>query len=338
MRTLIRFTLLPLIVGILLVVACKDDETPAAEFEEIVVTADRASGNITFINAEDNSVLKTLDIAMSEPMYAVYVATTDKLYVGDRAQDRVYVVDPATQTLEANIMVGEGVFHMWADGQGKELWVNNDIDFTTSVINLADNSVTTTINIGSKPHDVFVNAAGTMAYVSVFSGDPMLPDSVFAYSTSTYERVAARAVAKDPHLFHLSNNNTLYVPCQEGVVFVLDGDDLSERTSLAITGSHGIFGAPAQDYVYVADIGNSELYSVKSSDNSFQATGVSTPAATAHNLAVNEAGDKLFVTHSGGMSTLLSTYTLSEGTITPESTVTVGTNPFGLAYYKRQTN
>lgn len=338
MSRLIRFALLPLILGTLLVVACKDDDTPTAEFEEIVVTADRASGNVTFINAEDNSVLKTLDIASSEPMYAVYVATTDKLYVGDRAQNRVYVIDPATQELEANILVGEGVFHMWADGQGKQLWVNNDIDFTTSVINLADNTVTTTIDLGIKPHDVFVNEAGTMAYISIFSGDPMLPDSIFAYSTSTYERVAAQAVAKDPHLFHFSNTNTLYVPCQEGTVFALDGDDLSERTSLAITGSHGIFGAPAQDYVYVADIGSSALYSIKSSDNSIQASAVSTPAATAHNLAVNESGDKLFVTHSGGMSTLLSTYTLNDGNITNETTVTVGTNPFGLAYYKRQTN
>jgi len=108
--------------------------------------------------------------------------------------------------------------------------------------------------------------------------------------------------------------------------------------SLAISGSHGIFGTPAQDYVYVADIGNSELYSIKSSDNSIQSSAVSTPAATAHNLAVNEAGDKLFVTHSGGTATLLSTYTLSGGDITAETSVTVGTNPFGLAYYKRQTN
>lgn len=338
MRTLIRFTLLPVILGILLVVACKDDETSAAEFEEIVVTANRASGNITFINAEDNSVLKTLDIASSEPMYAVYVAATDKLYLGDRAQNRIYVIDPATQSLETSIDVGEGVFHMWADGQGKQLWVNNDIDFTTSVINLSDNTVTTTIDLGIRPHDVFVNDAGTMAYISIFSGDPMLPDSVFAYSTSTYERVAAQAVAKDPHLFHFSNTNTLYVPCQEGTVFALDGNDLSERTSLAISGSHGIFGAPAQDYVYVADISNSELYSIKSSDNSIQDSSVGTPAATAHNLAVNEAGDKLFVTHSGGTATLLSTYTLSGGDITEETSVTVGTNPFGLAYYRRQTN
>ena len=337
MKILIRFACLFAILGTLLVTACKDDEV-VAEFEEVVVTANRVSGNITFINAEDNSVLKTLEIPNSEPMYAVYVAATDRLYIGDRAEDRIHVIDPATQTVETSISVGDGVFHMWADGQGKELWVNNDVDFTTSVINLADNTVTTTIDLGIKPHDVFVNNAGTMAYVSVFNGDEMLPDSVYAFSTSDYSRVAAQAVAKDPHLFHLSNGDNLYVPCQEGTVFVLDGSDLSERTSLAITNSHGIFGAPAQNYVYVADLSNGELYSIKTSDNSIQDGPVGTPATPAHNLAVNEAGDKIFVTHSGMTATLLSTHTLSGGNITNETTVTVGTNPFGLAYYKRQTN
>jgi len=340
MKILIRFLCFSLLLGLLLVIACKDDNV-TAEFEEVVVTANRASGNITFINAEDNTVLKTLDILNSEPMYAVYVATTDRLYVGDRAQDRVYVIDPATQDLEATIIVGKGVFHMWADGQGKELWVNNDVDFTTSVINLADNTVTTTIDLGIKPHDVFVNNAGTMAYISVFNSDEMLPDSVYAFSTSDYSKVAAQAVTKDPHLFHISSSNNLYVPCQEGTVFVLDGSDLSERVTVSITNSHGLFGAPNQDYVYVADISNGELYSIKTSDNSIQdgpVTTPDTPDTSAHNLAVNEAGDKLFVTHSSGTSTLFSTYTLSNGNITPETTVTVGTNPFGLAYYKRQTN
>lgn len=337
MKILSRISLLFLLLGVLYFVACKDDNANP-EFEEVVVTANRASGNITFVNAEDNSVLKTLEIPNSEPMYAVYVAATDKLYVGDRNQNQVHVIDPSTRAVETSIDVGNGVFHMWADGQGKELWVNNDIDFTTSVINLSDNTITTTIDLGIKPHDVFVNNGGTMGYISVFTGDPMLTDSVYAFSTSDYSRVATQAVAKDPHLFHISNGNNLYVPCQEGTVFVLDGNDLSERTSISISGSHGIFGAPNQDYVYVADIGNSELYSIKTSNNSIEAGPVGTPAAISHNLTVNEAGDKLFVTHSGGSATLLSTYTLSDGNITAETSVTVGTNPFGLAYYKRQTN
>lgn len=337
MKISIRNVFFFLLLGTLPFISCRDDEANE-KFEEVVVTANRGSGNITFINAENNSVMKTLDIPNSEPMYAVYVAATDRLYVGDRSQNRVHVIDPSTQSVETSIGVGNGVFHMWADGQGKQLWVNNDVDFTTSVINLSDNTVNTTIDLGIKPHDVFVNDGATMAYVSVFTGDPMLTDSVYAFSTSTFERVATQAVAKDPHLFHIPDGDKLYVPCQGGTLFVLDGTDLSETTSLAITNSHGIFGAPARDYIYVADISNSELYSLKTSDNSIQAGPVSTPAAVAHNLAVNEAGDKLFVTHSGGSATLLSTYTLDSGSITNETSVTVGTNPFGLAYYKRQTN
>jgi len=326
-----------ILINTLMIISCRDDEA-TTEYEEIVATADRASGSISFVDATNNSTLKTLDIPGSQPMYAVYVSATDKLYVGDRSLNQVHVINPATQSVETSIAVGNGVFHMWADGQGKELWVNNDMDFTTSVINLADNTVTATIDLGAKPHDVFVNKTATAAYVSIFSGDPAIPDSIFAFSTSTYERTAAVAVGKDPHTFHVDRGDKLYVPCQSGTVYVLKGSDLNEVTTIDIPNSHGLFASPDENYVYVADISGTNLYTIDSSDDTVQGIAVAAPAATPHNLAVNEAGDKLFVTHSGPTATLLSTYTLNAGAITNETTVPVGTNPFGLAYYKRKTN
>lgn len=336
MKKILNLLLLAFICGSFLILGCKDDdEVSAPEYEEVVAVANRASSNVSFINAVDNSIVKTLDIPNSEPMYANYVAATDKLYVGDRAQNQIHVIDPTTQTIETSITVGNGVFHMWVDGQGNQLWVNNDVDFTTSVIDLSTNTVIATIFLDSKPHDVFVNKAGTQAYVSVFSGDGAVPDSIFAFSTSAYERTAAVGVGKDPHLFHLDGRNKLYVPCQSGTVYVLDGSSLAEVTTIPLEGSHGVFASPDENYVYVANISGAELYTINPSDDT-AGTGVAAPNGTPHNLAVNEAGTKLFVTHSGPMANTLTTYNLDNGGISSESTVDIGTNPFGLAYYKRQ--
>ena len=79
-----------ILINTLMITSCRDDEA-TTEYEEIVATANRVSGSVSFIDATNNSILKTLDIAGSEPMYAVYVAATDKLYVGDRSQNQVHV-------------------------------------------------------------------------------------------------------------------------------------------------------------------------------------------------------------------------------------------------------
>ncbi|MNF08285.1 hypothetical protein D3C80_2086670 [compost metagenome] len=59
-------------------------------------------------------------------------------------------------------------------------------------------------------------------------------------------------------------------------------------------------------------------------------------STTPHNIVVNEDGNKMFVTHSGGAATAVSTYTINGTSLTAGTTITAGTNPFGLAYYKRE--
>jgi YVTN family beta-propeller protein len=133
---------------------CKKDNTGLQEMqtehEEVVVVANKAGASITFINAKNDEVMKSLSIPGSEPMYVVFVPRYDKLYVGDRQQKKIHVINPATQLVEQSISVGNGVFHMWADAVGKALWVVNDADQTISVIDLASNTVVKTISLRSK--------------------------------------------------------------------------------------------------------------------------------------------------------------------------------------------
>lgn len=304
-------------------------------YEEKVVVANRGAGSVSFIDATSNQV-STLAISGSEPMYVVYVPTKDKIFVGDRAGKKVHIINPQTKAVESSITVGNGVFHMWADGMGKQLWVSNDIDNTISVVDLNTNTVVKTINVGMKPHDVFLSKDATKAYVSVFNADAAMPDKVYMYSTSDYSKTGEANVGKDPHLYHLPNTNKLFVACQSGQVYALNGSNLSVISNNAFTGAHGIFPSADQNTVFVTNITGQQLYSTNAATGMQNGMPLMALSTTPHNIVVNEDGNKMFVTHSGGAATAVSTYTINGTSLTAGTTITAGTNPFGLAYYKRE--
>lgn len=315
--------------------SCNDDSKETT-YEEIVAVANRGAGSVTLINSTTDQVASTISIAGSEPMYVVYSSSKDKLYVGDRAGKKVHVINPKTKLVETSISVGSGVFHMWASST--QLWVNNDIDNTISVINLDTNTVIQTISVNLKPHDVFVSSDGTKAYVSVFNTSATMPDKIYMYSTTTFAKTAEVNVGKDPHLFHLAGSNKLYVPCQSGQVYTLNGADLNVITNNAFEGAHGIFPSADQSNIFVTNISGAKLYSINAANTTLNGTAVNALTSTPHNLVVNKAGTKMYVTHSGATADKVTTYTVNGATITPNKTITAGTNPFGIAYYKRAVN
>lgn len=334
--------ILPLLASsTLLLTSCNNDNTETiipTTYEEIVVVANRGAGTISFINATTNQVTGTVSIASSEPMYVVYVPTKDKIYVGDRAGKKVHIINPKTKAVENAITVGNGVFHMWADGLGKQLWVSNDVDNTISVIDLSTDTVVQTINVGMKPHDVFLTKDATIAYVSVVNSDASMPDKVYSYFTSNYAKIGEVNVGKDPHLYHLPNSNRLFVPCQSGQLYTLNGSTLSIISNNAFEGAHGIFASPDQSTIFMSNISGQKLYSINASTISINGSAVNATVVTPHNIVVNEAGNKMFVTHSGGTANTVSIYSINGNAIGTGSSITTGTNPFGLAYYKRVQN
>ncbi|MBV6441040.1 MAG: YncE family protein [Haliscomenobacteraceae bacterium CHB4] len=320
------------LVLLLLMAGCKKDNVP---LEEIVVVANRAGSSLSYIDAQTNKVVHYQVIPGSEPMYAVYVPGKDRLYVGDRAQSKVHVINPATYSIENSITVGNGVWHMWADGKGKQLWVSNDVDKSISVIDIASGSVVATIPLGIKPHDVFVTEEGSKAYVSVFTGNDT-PDSVYMFSTANYKKLAAAAVGKDPHLFHQTKGNQLFVPCQSGNLFVLNGATLKEIENIPAPGAHGVYLSPDNNYLYVSNITGNQIITVNTSTLTVSGQPVPAMLNTPHNITLNASGKKLFLTHSGAASSSVAIYDVSNGILTNGNVVTAGTNPFGLVYYKRE--
>ena len=312
-----------------------------------IVIANRGSGSISVINTNTDEVSGTFDLPAGpntpEPMYVVFVGQGQRVFVGDRANDRVVVFRVSDFSVETTIPVGHGAFHMWADPQGRQLWVNNDIDNTSSVVDLHTLQVITTVptpadlvSMGGKPHDVILGPAGKLAYITVIgvSGDN---DYVVQFNTRTFEETGRAAVGKDAHLSLTPRNRELYVPCQNNdAVYVLNRFSMDLIETIPIPGAHGAGMITNGKVFYTTNIsggGSEGLYAINTGNN--QVIGSSdTPYPTPHNIAFPTNSKKLYLTHSGAASDKVTVYEISSRHPVPMylGEITVGLNPFGLGY------
>lgn len=319
------------------------DAAPPAGRGGKVVVADRASGTISAIAARSDEVVATVAMPdAGEPMYVVYSPIGRRVLVGDRANDRVVSFDARTFEVQGVAAAGAGVFHMWAHTGLGELWVNNDVENSTSVIDLHTLDTLATIPtpedlvaLGGKPHDVFIGPRGDLAYVSVIGVDGP-NDYVVQYDTATLEEVGRAAVGGDPHLSATSQVRHLFVPCQDSDgVWVLDRFTMDVVDVLDVPGAHGAAIANNGQTFYTTNLpggGDDALFAIDT--RTLEVLGsVDAPHTVPHNIVATPNGRTLYVTHSG-MNDTVTIYETSkhDPPLTLVGEVTVGMNPFGLDY------
>lgn len=314
-----------------------------------IVVANRGSGSISVIDGKSGQLRGTFMLPygegenMPEPMYVNGIARMNRVFVGDRANNRVAVFDARTWEVVGTVPAGQGVFHQWVDRQGKQLWVNNDIDNTITIIDPLRLAVIATIDIpadlaamGGKPHDVVLDHQGRYGYVTVLGlAGPV--DYLLQFDAHSFDEMNRQPVGKDPHLA-LGTNTDLYVPSQDSdEVRVFDPETLELREVIAAPGAHGAAVSPNGRFFYTTNLpggGADALLTIRTMDNSVVGEAVATPHPIPHNLALSGGGRMLFVTHSGGAADKVTIYRVHPGSGLPTywNEVTVGLNPFGIGY------
>lgn len=311
-----------------------------------VVVANRGSGSISVIDVRTDELIGTYALPAADnapqPMYVTYSKRGGHVFVGDRANDRVVVFDKNDFSVVTTIEAGSGVFHMWSDARDRQLWVNNDIDNTATVIDPMTLGVITTVPMpadlveaGFKPHDVILEPQGRFAYVTMVGGGGD-HDYLVQFSTDTFAELNRAAVGKDPHVSLTARNKLIYVPAQNSnIVSVLDRNTLAFVTELAVPGAHGAGMSPNGQVFYTTNLpggGTDGLFAIDTGTNTV-IDSVDTPYTVPHNVVVTK-NDKLFLTHSGSASDKVTIYAVSADSPVPGliGEVTVGLNPFGLAY------
>jgi DNA-binding beta-propeller fold protein YncE len=314
-----------------------------------IVIANRASGSISVIDVKTDVVSGTFPLPASpnpaEPMYVVYVKQSQRVFVGDRANNQVVVFHGSDYSIETTIPAGAGVFHMWADNLGRQLWINNDIDNTSTVVNPRTLQVIATVPtpsdlvaLGGKPHDVILSPLGRFAYVTVLgvSGDS---DFVVQYDTRTFQETRRAAVGKDPHVSLTLGNRNLYVPCQNSdSVYVLNRLNMRPVKTIPLPGAHGAAIPSHGKVFYTTNLpggGTDGIFAINTRRNKVIGSS-DTPYPVPHNIAISKNSKKLYVTHSGGTSDKVTVYEISVHNPVPVylTEVTVGFNPFGIAFAK----
>jgi YVTN family beta-propeller protein len=310
-----------------------------------VVVADRASGTISVIDAATDQLFGTFALPAGdndpEPMYVSYVRQGNRVFVGDRGNDRVVVFDAEDYSVVATIPTGQGVFHQWADRRGHRLWVNNDIDNTATVIDPVSLKVLGTVAMpadliadGYKPHDVILGPNGRFAYVTLLGGAEH--DWLVQFDTVTMSEVNRVEVGLDPHVSLHPRNSNIYVPAQNSdVVTVLDRTTLRLVAELDVPGAHGATMSPNGRIFYTTNLpggGSDGLFAIDTRTNTVIGSS-DTPYAVPHNVVVTN-NRQLFLTHSGATSDKVTIYDVSMHNPVPtyRAEVTVGFNPFGIAY------
>ena len=85
---------------------------------------------------------------------------------------------------------------------------------------------------------------------------------------------------------------------------------------------------------YTTNITGGELVTIDTRSNEVLGAPLATAYQTPHNIALTPKGDKIYVTHSGATAGKVTVYSASTEIPLPAAMgeVTVGLNPFGLAY------
>ena len=320
-----------------------------------IIIANRASGNIAILDENTGELINTVDLPSAEgeltpePMYVYHLLSTNEIVVDDRANNRVVFFNQETLEVTGTVTTGAGNFHMWASPEEDQLWVVNDGDNTLTVINPQTKTEITrvilpedVIGIDSSPHDIVLDPSGDYAYVTVLRDDTFDTDLLVKISTQTFEILDTADVGKDPHVAVAPENNLLYVPAQNSnLIDVFDrrGTELVKVGTIEQPGAHGIEYSFDGKYIYTTNLpggGPNGLFVIDAVTNQIvgNVEGFDTPFPTPHNVWLNGAGDRLFLTHSGATSTKVSVYSLEDPTspVLLDSTDVEGLNPFGLAY------
>lgn len=304
-----------------------------------MLVANRGAGTFSAIDINTKTVTTyNLPGMTPEPMYITHSPINDRVYIGDRANNRLVVYDANDYNTHLGFVdVGAGIFHQWGNTVQNQLWVNNDIDDTISVVDMLTSTVITTIPVpgdltSGKPHDVVLDPNADFAYVTML-GVTGVNDYVLKYNTNTFMEVDRLAVGKDPHVALSAQNDLLYVPTQgSNTVNVINRTTFTIADTIAVPNSHGAFvsGDAATFFTTnIADGGTNGLISIDTAMNTIN-SATNTPFSIPHNIRISPDQSELYLTHSGANSEVTLWDISNPASPVFSQTFVTGLNPYGI--------
>ncbi len=304
------------------------------------LVANRGSGTVSVFNARTTAFIQDINMPddNAQPTYLAHSKFNNSIYVGDFANRKVVYFDANSFEIKGEIEIEEGAFHMWINDRAGQLWINNIVSKTTSVIDLRTNSLIENISLptdeipelteNAVQHDVTISQSGFAAYVTILDGSDK--SYVVMYNTRTLEYMRHEEVGGDAHL--LSVSGKIYVPAQnDNKITVFSRFNLRTLDEIPFEATHGVTNS--NRFVFTTGISNNKIGVISRFTNNV-VSQIDTEFDTPHNLAVNKRGNILFLAHSGASATKVVFYKVRRnGTLKKLSDYDSGINPFGVLEY-----
>ena len=223
-----------------------------------------------------------------------------------------------------------GVAILAAGANAQYAYVANLSGNSMSVINLATNTVTATVSVGTTPYGVAVNPAGTIAYVANYNTDNL---SVINASTNTLT-----ASVKIPQAYPYGvavnpNGQWVYVTNygSDNVSVINTSTNVIAATVTVGVSPEGIAVNPAGTFAYVANYNTTSTTVTSGTVSVIDLSSYAVTSVTVGNaprgIAINPAGTYVYVSNNNdGTVSVINT-----GNNTVSSTITVGNGPRGIA-------
>lgn len=303
--------------------------------------ANRGDGTVTIYDADtqEQYTTITLEDENAAPTYVIYSTKRDRLYVADFNNAKINVYKGSDFSKVGEYPVGNGAFHMWLNNISNQLWVNNIVDKTTSVISLRNGRTLATLALPNNinfaedaaQHDVTISPSGTFAYVSVFSQTGA--NYVLQYNARNFKLKNHVEVGGDPHL--VSSHRFLYVLSQDdsSITEYRYANLRSTNRIGSLANVHGVT-LGKDNNLFLTNIADKKVASYDIRSQNISATQDAPVAdGVAHNISYNFDKEILALTRSGGST--VDFFKVVEGDIEYLSSDASGANPFGIFYIDR---
>jgi len=153
-----------------------------------------------YITLQGTDKLAAIDLVKMEVQWVEPVGKTPagviwhngKLLVANMGSDDVVVVNPASGAVERRIQIGRGTHQIFAQPDGKLLWVNSRVDGATTALDPKTLNVVRTYNVPSGPDCIDFAPDGKLWITRRFAGQVAVLDP----ATGAIQNIA---VGRSPH-------------------------------------------------------------------------------------------------------------------------------------------
>lgn len=250
---------------------CKKDSSC---FGKYMIVPNKDDNNISIIITEKvkvdgNEALLAINGGLnSANFYAASIDCQKEFAVGDRGNSRIIVYDSTKLAKKREVLIDNGVFHIWYYERTNQLWVTCDIDKTVVVICTLKWVVIKSIPIPNEfkdnytPHDITVTYYG--AVVTLLDKNVVADEHknnsfgdgyLIRYDFNTFKETGRLKVAADPHVLCFGRKfDYLYSAAQGGVVYQINPESFEIGKYIEFEGAHGLWLTNDRKTLFVTNI------------------------------------------------------------------------------------